>query len=360
MTTLSDSFSSFLTTTFPNEYKTPAPPRLQALYSDVYRQKHALESAVKKGKQPQPQPQPQSHDHLGLHASDNLAEALGWDKVGRPIGLGAVLGKLAAYKTIIALPKFLKGAVSIHYQPSLAYRVASFLVGRPLRIHRIAVHAAVVQAELDMVVLKGATLSHLDVGVSLKDLERDVQVVMVQKNAVKLVESADAEAIAEGSRRWTLPTIHLLERSEKFSGDPLLQKAYVGPTMDGMVDVLVTHEEIEGAIGLGNDLAASSAGVPKADDDELKDGLEMLVEEQMKEEDEKNERIASEEKRGWRRRRRGRGSGTLRLEEDEVRRKLEEVEVSPEADLRKDWERRYDEARAKKATQPTRDDRRSS
>lgn len=167
-TSPSSSFTTFLSTTFPNEYKSPAPPRLQSLYSDISRQKqsnpegfqssigwwtNALETVVRKGKQPEPQ----SSDYVVLHATDKLAEALRWEKVGRPIGLGAVLvscrgeeapegwlltfglttpllpqEELAANKTLIALPTFLKSAVSIHYQPSLAYRVAAFVVGRPL------------------------------------------------------------------------------------------------------------------------------------------------------------------------------------------------------------------------------------
>ncbi|KAG9021763.1 hypothetical protein FS837_006995, partial [Tulasnella sp. UAMH 9824] len=218
MTTLSDIFSSFPTTTFPNACKTPAPPRFQALYSDVYWLKQSnpeafQSSVVKKSKQPQPQ----SNGHLVLHASDKLAEALRWDKVGRPIGLGAVLEDLAADKTIIALPTFLKSVVSIHYQPSLAYRVASFVVGRPLwwawsirvlvneraemsELSRrlcgaIYPQGATIsqrrskppgfteslykrqsfQAEVESVGLKGTTMSLLDVGVVMKYLKRDAE-----------------------------------------------------------------------------------------------------------------------------------------------------------------------------------------
>lgn len=45
----------------------------------------------------------------------------------------------------------------------------------------------------------------------------------------------------------------------------------------------------------------------------------------------------------------------LRQEEEEVRRKLDEMHVLPEADARNDWEKRYDEVQAEKAAQEARD-----
>ncbi|KIO28038.1 hypothetical protein M407DRAFT_72413 [Tulasnella calospora MUT 4182] len=512
MSTSSDT-SSFLTTAFPNEYKTSPPPRLQSLYSDVSRQKQSnpegfqssigwwtntLEQIVRKGKQPQPH----SNDHLVLHASDKLGEALRWEKVGRPIGLGAVLEELATNKTLIALPTFLKSAVSIHYQPSLAYRVASFVVGRPLwwalsqlpfvgddgssltseqrwanykgdyvvlSILKQAADAIIArqkskppgfteslytrqsfQAEFESVALKGATLSQLDVDVVLKYLERDARVVIVEKNAVKFVEPADEEAIAEGITEVDLGVLEMKTTLQKLADqiseierqiqerldkigehlrrgsknialtylrskkqleellakrlntqetlqtvlnkiesaateveimkaydtsartlravlqNPLLQQESIEATMERMADVLADHKEIEDAISLGNDLAASSAGVPDADDDELKDELEMLIAEQKKEEEEEKERVRLEEKRKAEEKERARleaekkrkakeEAETLQLEEEEVRRKLEEVHVSPQTDVRKDGEKGYDGAQAEKAAQAARD-----
>ncbi|KAG9041785.1 hypothetical protein FS837_011744 [Tulasnella sp. UAMH 9824] len=78
--------------------------------------------------------------------------------------------------------------------------------------------------------------------------------------------------------------------------NPLLQKESIDATMERMADVLGDHKEIEDAISLGNDLAASSAGVPDVDDDELKDELGMLIEEQKKKEEEEKERLRLEEK----------------------------------------------------------------
>lgn len=62
-----------------------------------------------------------------------------------------------------------------------------------------------------------------------------------------------------------------------------------------IADVLADHKEIKDAISLGNDLVASSACVLDVGDDELKDELEVHIEEQKKEEEE-NERARSEEK----------------------------------------------------------------
>lgn len=156
--------------------------------------------------------------------------------------------------------------------------------------------------------------------------------------------------------------------------NPLLQQESIESTMERMSDVLADHKEIEDAIKLGNDLAASSAGAPEADDEELKDELEMLIEEQRKEEEaeKEKERVRLEEKRkaeeekerrareeAERKRERERKAKeeaeTARREEEEVRRKLEEVHVSPAADPRKDWEKRYDEAEVEKTAQALRD-----
>ncbi|KAG9030832.1 hypothetical protein FS837_003165 [Tulasnella sp. UAMH 9824] len=186
-----------------------------------------LETVVKKGKQPQPQ----SSDHLVLHPSDKLAEALRWDKVGRPIGLGVVLEELAANKTIIALPTAVRrwrplwwalsqlpffgdDGSSLTSEQRWANYNGDYVV---LSILKQAADAIIArqqskppgftesfytrqsfQTEFESVALKGATLSQLDLDVVLKYLERDAREVIVQKNAVKFVEPEDADAIAEG------------------------------------------------------------------------------------------------------------------------------------------------------------------
>lgn len=96
---MSDDLTTFLASSAP-EYKNPPPPRLQVLYSDIYRQKESnaegfkssiawwtktLKALVSAGKQPH------SSDHLILHMSNHLLDALRWEKSGRPLGLGAVV-----------------------------------------------------------------------------------------------------------------------------------------------------------------------------------------------------------------------------------------------------------------------------
>ncbi|KAG8949692.1 hypothetical protein FRC00_008044, partial [Tulasnella sp. 408] len=65
---------------------------------------------------------------------------------------------------------------------------------------------------------------------------------------------------------------------------PLLRQESIEATTTCMAAVLADHKEIEDASRFGNDLAASSAGVPDVDD-EPKDELEMLIKERKKEEE---------------------------------------------------------------------------
>ncbi|KAG9041053.1 hypothetical protein FS837_012790 [Tulasnella sp. UAMH 9824] len=112
--------------------------------------------------------------------------------------------------------------------------------------------------------------------------------------------------------------------------NPLLKQESIDAAMERKAD------EIEDAISLGNDLAASSAG-----------RLEILIEEQKKEEEDVKERVRLEEKckteeneqarvEAEKKRKAKEDGETLRQAEEEVRRKLEEVHVSPETDPRKE------------------------
>ncbi|KAG9001854.1 hypothetical protein FRB90_011525, partial [Tulasnella sp. 427] len=134
------STSTYLSATFPNEFRTPPPARLQSLYSDIHRQKQSnpegfrssigwwtrvLDGLVRNGKQPE------SDDALVLHVGESLGEALRWEKVGRPLGLGCVVEELANSRVLVPLQTFLKSPLPMNYQPGLAYRVAAFVVGKP-------------------------------------------------------------------------------------------------------------------------------------------------------------------------------------------------------------------------------------
>ncbi|KAG9034413.1 hypothetical protein FS837_002222 [Tulasnella sp. UAMH 9824] len=421
MTTPSDPFSFFLSTTFPNEYKTPAPPCRQALYSDVYRQKQSnpegfqpsigwwtntLETVVKKGKQPQPR----SRDHLVLHASYKLAEALrksfgeqdyhrvtdahevrGIDTLPAELNVASFVVGRPLWWALSQLPFFGDDGSSLTSEQRRANYKGDYVV---LSILKPAADAIIArrkskppgfteslytrqsfQAEFESVALKGATLSQLDVDVVLKYLERDARVVIVQKN--KQLEKLLAKRLnaqetlttvlnkIESAATEVEPLIHPPECSEQFDRT-LLQQESVDATLERMADVLADHKEIEDAISLSDDLVVSSAGVPDVDDEELKDELEMLIEEQKKDEDEEKERLGLGEKRKaeekerarveFEKKRKAKEDGeTLRQEEEEVRRKSEEVYVSPETDPRKDWEKWYDGAQAEKAAQAARD-----
>ncbi|KAG9041016.1 hypothetical protein FS837_012842 [Tulasnella sp. UAMH 9824] len=378
--------------------KSAAPPRLQALYFNVYWQKQSnpaefqwssgywsnpLETVVRKGKQPPPQ----SSDHLKLHTSDKLVEAFMQDKVRRPIGLGAVLEQAARATISQRRTKPPGFTESLYKRQSLRAEVESFA-------------------------LKDTTLSLLDVGVALKYLKRDARVVVVQKNvwvclepfvtyfsllspviqAVKFVEPADAEAIAgditemdlvgslevmkttlqkladqiseiEGQIREPL---HLLERSEQFSRIRCCGKTLSDRPWNGWPTCSRTTRKFKDAISLVSYLAASYADVSEVDGNELKDESEMLIEERKEEEEAEKERVRLEEKRkaeekkrvrveAKKRRKAKEEAETLKQEEEEVRRKLKEVGVSPETDPGEDWEKLYDEAQGEKAAQVTRD-----
>ncbi|KAG8856046.1 hypothetical protein FRB96_006613 [Tulasnella sp. 330] len=252
--------SSFLSSSWP-EYKSPPPPRLQSLYSDISRQKlsnpdgfrssigwwtKTLQAIVKAGKQPQ------SSDHLVLHATDQLSECLRWEKVGRPLGLGAILEDLTSSSAAIPLVQFLKSSTSIDYTPSLAYRAATYVLGKPLWwalsqlslagddglsitseqrwkkfhgdyvirslveeagdaaiAHQAHKPTAVTEAlydvelfksEFEEIVLPGETLSDLDIHVLLKYLERDRRVIVIKKGIIKFVAFDEVEEISEVDR----------------------------------------------------------------------------------------------------------------------------------------------------------------
>ncbi|KAG9012072.1 hypothetical protein FRB95_013603 [Tulasnella sp. JGI-2019a] len=254
---MSSDLSSFLSSSWP-EYKSPPPPRLQSLYSDVSRQKQAnpegfkssvgwwtrtLQAIVKAGKQPQ------SNDHLVLHASDQLSEGLRWEKVGRPLGLGAILEDLTSSTSILPLQPFLKSSTPINYTPGLAYRTAAFVLGKPLwwalaqlsltgsdggsmtseqrwktfqgdyvikallqeageaavahQAHKSTAvtealyDAGLFKAEFEGVALPGHKLSDLDIRVLLRYLARDLRVIVIESGVIKFIGSSETEGITE-------------------------------------------------------------------------------------------------------------------------------------------------------------------
>ncbi|KAH9066326.1 Snf7-domain-containing protein [Lactarius vividus] len=115
--------------------------RIQSLYSDISRQKHSnptayssnitwwrstLEALVSLGYQPN------TTDTLILHADQSLLESLRYGGAGKPLCLGTVITELVNSRTAVPLQQFLSASQSIYDSGWLPYRVAAFVVGKPL------------------------------------------------------------------------------------------------------------------------------------------------------------------------------------------------------------------------------------
>lgn len=141
---MSPSIQEYLSTL--PEYKTTS-QRLQSLYSDLAKKRlsnptgynanvewwrRTLTEVTSRGLQ--------STSVLVLHADSQLAEKFRWEKVGKPLGIGYAMTSLSTPTTsspasapLIPLARFLTLPNSIYLpESSLAYRVASAVIGRPL------------------------------------------------------------------------------------------------------------------------------------------------------------------------------------------------------------------------------------
>ncbi|KAG6860404.1 hypothetical protein C0995_011523 [Termitomyces sp. Mi166 len=115
--------------------------RLQALYSDISRQKHSnptsyhsnadwwrqvLELAVSSGVQTG------TFSRLILFCGPRLMEQVRVKGVGKPLALGTVVTELQSSKVLIARSEFLNARKSIYDPGWLPARLAAFVVGKPL------------------------------------------------------------------------------------------------------------------------------------------------------------------------------------------------------------------------------------
>ncbi|KZT70129.1 hypothetical protein DAEQUDRAFT_668334 [Daedalea quercina L-15889] len=119
--------------------------RLKTLYSDFSLQKQSnptsyasnvewwrrtLEAVVLRGWLAQSNSNP---DRLVLHATGStLADDFRYEGIGKPLGLPTVIAELCASKAYFPLPDFLNSTKSVHDPGWLPYRIASFVVGKPL------------------------------------------------------------------------------------------------------------------------------------------------------------------------------------------------------------------------------------
>ncbi|KIJ69013.1 hypothetical protein HYDPIDRAFT_81175 [Hydnomerulius pinastri MD-312] len=243
-------------------YASTSKSRLQSLYSDISRQKHSnptsynahvdwwqrtFEELVSRGWQaehtsPQKGKATDSGDvvnqsnKLVLGARRAVVDKLRYDGVGKPLGLGSTIAELRRSNALVPLSQFLTSAQSIYDPGWLPYRIASFVVGKPLwwameqldivrsedsyseadmwkRIEGDYVLLKLVERAADAVdgscggmsladrlytfegfrrefgsiVLPGVSLSETDTKVLLRYLERDRRVVVQDKDVIKFV-----------------------------------------------------------------------------------------------------------------------------------------------------------------------------
>ncbi|GBE82176.1 Snf7-domain-containing protein [Sparassis latifolia] len=245
-------------------YASASVPRLKSLYSDFTRQKNSnptaytsnvewwrrtLEALVAKGWMSRQHAHPANPDRLILHAvGPSIAEEFRVEGVGKPLSLPTVIAELCSTKVYYSLPEFLTAPQSIYDAGSLPFRIASYMVGKPLwwalqqlnvvgsedavgghasdaerwkkvkgdyvilsLLERAAVNVIQRQRNKSGVsladslyntdsfreefaghALDGCVLSDLDLKVLAKYLERDKRVLAVQKEVIKF-SNADGE-----------------------------------------------------------------------------------------------------------------------------------------------------------------------
>ncbi|KAI0293055.1 hypothetical protein BC826DRAFT_396972 [Russula brevipes] len=228
--------------------------RIQSLYSDISRQKHSnpttynsnltwwrstLEDIVSRGWPPT------TPDRLILHVDQSLLESLRYGGVGKPLCLGTVITELVNSRAAVPLQRFLSMPQSVHDPGWLPYRVAAFVIGKPLQwaLHQFNlisledesdterwshikgdyVLVCVVERAADSVLasqrarhigladtlynfdsfratfaasaLPGVTLSDRDLRVLIKFLERDRRVVITENEVIKFVDASGTPEI---------------------------------------------------------------------------------------------------------------------------------------------------------------------
>ncbi|KAI0321646.1 Snf7-domain-containing protein [Amylostereum chailletii] len=123
-------------------YSSASSSRLQSLYSDISRQKHSnptsfnsniawwhatLDAVLANGWQPH------SPDKLIVHANPSLPDSLRYEGTGKPLCLSTVVAELANTRILIPHSQFINATQSIYDPGWLPYRVASYVIGKPLR-----------------------------------------------------------------------------------------------------------------------------------------------------------------------------------------------------------------------------------
>ncbi|KAI0688626.1 Snf7-domain-containing protein [Cytidiella melzeri] len=242
-------------------YKETTSSRLKFLYSDFSRQKQSnpasftsniewwrrtLEAIVLNGYQSQSPTHPANPDRLVFHAvGPQVIEQFRVEGVGKPLGLATVIvrkAELCHLKTFFPLSQFRTSKQSIYDPGWLPYRIASFVIGKPLwwtlqqlsivssedgagsesdaqrwrkvkgdyvvvslmeQAAEAVLHKQEAKAGLSLAdslygfdgfkrefgtcAFGGLELSNMDIKVLVKFLERDRQAVVVQRGVIKFV-----------------------------------------------------------------------------------------------------------------------------------------------------------------------------
>ncbi|KAI0362089.1 hypothetical protein OH77DRAFT_1389098 [Trametes cingulata] len=248
-------------------YASSSTSRLKSLYSDFTYQKQSnptsyasnvdwwrrtLEGALLRGWLSDSHSTGATPDRLVLHATGvAFAEHFRVEGVGKPLSIPTVIAELNSSKVFISLPELLSSSRSIYDPGWLPYRIASFVVGKPLwwalgqlgivdtqanafgdsstaerwkkvkgdyvavslleraaervlerqRQKSTGNHADVLynvesfRDEFSACAFEDAPLSDLDVKVVLKFLERDKRAIVIKGEVIKFVEQGVAESL---------------------------------------------------------------------------------------------------------------------------------------------------------------------
>ncbi|KAG1782619.1 Snf7-domain-containing protein [Suillus placidus] len=127
-------------------YVSTSKSRLKSLYSDIHRQKHSnpssfhayvdwwhqtLKDVISRGWQGSDGFDGTSNK-LILGARRALVDKLRYEGVGKPLGLGTTIAEMRRSNDLIPLSQFLTSQQSVYNPGWLPYRIASFVVGKPL------------------------------------------------------------------------------------------------------------------------------------------------------------------------------------------------------------------------------------
>ncbi|KAH9910336.1 uncharacterized protein B0H18DRAFT_1111075 [Fomitopsis serialis] len=206
-------------------YASSSASRLKTLYSDFSRQKQSnptsyasniewwrrtLEVIVLKGWLAESDSKSTHPDRLVLRASGStLADNFRYEGVGKPLGLPTVVAELCTSRTYFPLSDFLNSTKSIYDPGWLPYRIASYVVGKPLcsddgalgnisyseqwkRVKGDYVLLSLLERAADNVLLRQRS-KELDIRVLLRYLERDKKSLVTQGGVIKFIEPDLAE-----------------------------------------------------------------------------------------------------------------------------------------------------------------------